>query len=62
MRHFDFSPLYRATVGFDQIADLIDRVSSADSSNTTYPPYNIEKQMMTPIAFQLLSQDFLKTI
>ena len=43
MRHFDFSPLYRATVGFDQIADLIDRVSSADSSNTTYPPYNIEK-------------------
>ena len=43
MRHFDFSPLYRATVGFDQIADLIDRVSSGDNPNTTYPPYNIEK-------------------
>ena len=43
MRHFDFTPLYRASIGFDQIADLIDRVSSADSPNTTYPPYNIEK-------------------
>jgi molecular chaperone IbpA len=43
MRHFDFTPLYRASIGFDQIADLMDRVSSADSPSTTYPPYNIEK-------------------
>lgn len=44
MRHFDFTPLYRATVGFDQIADLMDRVLSADTpSNSSYPPYNIEK-------------------
>lgn len=43
MRHFDLAPLYRATVGFDQIADLMDRVLTKDVSTTTYPPYNIEK-------------------
>ncbi len=43
MRSFDFSPLYRATVGFDRIADLMDRALSADLAQPTYPPYNIEK-------------------
>jgi molecular chaperone IbpA len=43
MRTFDFAPLYRATVGFDQIADLMDRVLTTESSQPTYPPYNIEK-------------------
>ena len=43
MRHFDFAPLYRATVGFDQIADMMDRVLANDGSTQTYPPYNIEK-------------------
>lgn len=43
MRSFDFAPLYRATVGFDQIADMMDRVLSNDVSTQTYPPYNIEK-------------------
>ncbi|WP_413869776.1 Hsp20 family protein [Albidovulum sp.] len=43
MRTFDFSPLYRATVGFDRVADLMDRVLSADVAQPTYPPYNIEK-------------------
>ena len=43
MRNFDLAPLYRATVGFDQIADLMDRVLTADVSQPTYPPYNIEK-------------------
>ncbi|MGI9388729.1 MAG: Hsp20 family protein, partial [Boseongicola sp.] len=43
MRTFDFAPLYRATVGFDQIADLMDRVLTDTSTTTTYPPYNIEK-------------------
>ena len=44
MRSFDLAPLYRATVGFDQMADLMDRVIR-DNANTqtTYPPYNIEK-------------------
>ena len=43
MRSLDFAPLYRATVGFDRIADLMDRVLATDVSQTTYPPYNIEK-------------------
>ncbi|MCA0271004.1 MAG: Hsp20 family protein [Proteobacteria bacterium] len=43
MRTYDFSPLYRATVGFDRVADLMDRVLSADVAHPTYPPYNIEK-------------------
>jgi len=43
MRNFDFTPLYRSTVGFDQFADLLDRAFSTDLNQTTYPPYNIEK-------------------
>ncbi|KPU84284.1 heat-shock protein [Marinosulfonomonas sp. PRT-SC04] len=43
MRNFDLAPLYRTTVGFDQIADLMDRVFTNDVSKQTYPPYNIEK-------------------
>lgn len=43
MRTYDFAPLYRATVGFDRIADLLDRALSADASTAAYPPYNIEK-------------------
>ncbi len=43
MRNFDLSPLYRATVGFDRIADMMDRVLAADVAQPTYPPYNIEK-------------------
>lgn len=43
MRNFDLAPLYRATVGFDQIADLLDRVMASDTPQPTYPPYNIEK-------------------
>ncbi|MEN8893159.1 Hsp20 family protein [Planktotalea arctica] len=43
MRTFDFAPMHRATIGFDQIADMMDRVMSNDVSANTYPPYNIEK-------------------
>ena len=43
MRNFDLAPLYRATVGYDQIADLLDRVMANDVSQSGYPPYNIEK-------------------
>lgn len=43
MHSFDFAPLYRATVGFDRIADLIGRVAASEVSTPTYPPFNIEK-------------------
>lgn len=43
MRNFDLAPLYRATVGFDQLADMMDRVLTTEAAQPTYPPYNIEK-------------------
>jgi molecular chaperone IbpA len=43
MRRLDFAPLYRATVGFDQIADMMDRLLTDSQSAPSYPPYNIEK-------------------
>lgn len=43
MRTYDLSPLYRATVGFDRLASLLDGVSRADEQAFSYPPYNIEK-------------------
>lgn len=42
MRTFDFSPLYRSTVGFDRLASMLD-AASADTSQPGYPPYNIER-------------------
>ncbi|GAA4227799.1 molecular chaperone IbpA [Sagittula marina] len=43
MRQYDFAPLYRATVGFDQLAEMMDRVLTSDAPQQGYPPYNIEK-------------------
>jgi molecular chaperone IbpA len=43
MRHFDLTPLYRSTVGFDRLASILDQVMTADVTQNTYPPYNIEK-------------------
>ena len=43
MRNFDPTPLFRASVGFDRMADLMDRVLTADPVQPTYPPFNIEK-------------------
>jgi molecular chaperone IbpA len=42
MRSFDFSPLFRSTVGFDRLFDLLDSVPQYDTAQT-YPPYNIER-------------------
>jgi molecular chaperone IbpA len=41
MRQFDLAPLYRSTVGFDRLAQLMDSVGSLDADG--YPPYNIER-------------------
>ena len=43
MRAFDPTPLFRASVGFDRMADLMDRVLAAEPVQPSYPPYNIEK-------------------
>ena len=43
MRHFDLSPLYRSTVGFDRMFSLLDQLATPDSAAPGYPPYNIER-------------------
>jgi molecular chaperone IbpA len=40
MTTFDFSPLYRTSVGFDRLASLMSTASRQDQGNS-YPPYNI---------------------
>jgi molecular chaperone IbpA len=42
MMNYDFSPLFRSTVGFDRVLDLLDQASRGQSM-TNWPPYNIEK-------------------
>lgn len=42
MRTFDFAPLYRSTVGFDRLLDMVDQAARVDSASA-WPPYNIEK-------------------
>ena len=42
MTAFDFSPLFRSTVGFDRINRLMES-AHAPRSDSAYPPYNIEK-------------------
>lgn len=39
---FDLTPLYRSTVGFDRLFQMLDQVGGADST-PAYPPYNIER-------------------
>ena len=42
MTNFDFSPLYRTTVGFDHLSTLLDNIHRSDRAANSYPPYNIE--------------------
>ena len=41
MRTFDFAPLWRSTIGFDRLIDLVD--AAQRSSEETYPPCNVER-------------------
>ena len=41
MTSFDFSPLFRSTIGFDRLGQLLDQALVDEGSS--YPPYNIEK-------------------
>jgi molecular chaperone IbpA len=43
MDRFDFSPLFRSTIGFDRLTRLVDAATRVDNSALAYPPYNIEK-------------------
>lgn len=42
MRQFDLSPLYRSTVGFDRLFNMLDQAAGYESA-PSYPPYDIER-------------------
>lgn len=42
MRTLDFSPLFRSTVGFDRLVNMLDAANGIDA-DASYPPYNIER-------------------
>jgi molecular chaperone IbpA len=42
MDGFDFSPLFRSTIGFDRLTRLMDAANQVDNGSLSYPPYNIE--------------------
>jgi molecular chaperone IbpA len=39
---FDFSPLYRSTVGFDRLFDMLDQAVDVEPM-PSWPSYNVEK-------------------
>jgi molecular chaperone IbpA len=41
MRTYDFSPLWRSSIGFDRLLDYVEAAQRAGQDN--YPPYNIER-------------------
>src|ERR1700752_5295433 len=41
MRTYDLNPLWRSTIGFDRLFDLLDETQQRTEDN--YPPYNIER-------------------
>ena len=43
MRNFDFAPLYRSTIGFDHLSQLLDSIAQREQNQPSYPPYNIER-------------------
>ncbi|WFU57733.1 Hsp20 family protein [Bradyrhizobium pachyrhizi] len=42
MRTYDFSPLFRSTIGFDRLFDLAE-MTNRSGEEDNFPPYNIER-------------------
>jgi len=43
MNTFSLTPLFRHSVGFDRLDNMLDRVFDNEKNAPSYPPYNIEK-------------------
>jgi molecular chaperone IbpA len=43
MRTTDFTPLYRSTIGFDRLFDMLDQATRVEPISPNWPPYNVEK-------------------
>lgn len=42
MNTLDLSPFYRSSIGFDQLASMLDSTLRNENAGSGYPPYNIE--------------------
>jgi molecular chaperone IbpA len=42
MRRFDLTPLYRQSIGFEHLANLIEQMATSEG-DSGFPPYNIER-------------------
>src|SRR6478672_8235355 len=42
MRTYDVAPLFRSSIGFDRVFELLNQADRVEAS-ATWPPYNIEK-------------------
>ena len=60
MRPFDFAPLYRSTVGFDRLFQLLDSAGGVESEANTYPPYNIERKSETEYRISMAVAGFAR--
>jgi molecular chaperone IbpA len=43
MTTYDFTPLFRTSIGFDRLPSLLSHTLQMDESAASYPPYNIDK-------------------
>lgn len=43
MKIFDLTPLFRSSVGYDNLLQLLDAAMQSEETRASYPPYNIEK-------------------
>ena len=43
MNRLDLQPFFRSTIGFDEIADILDGLTEHNRKSNQYPPYNIER-------------------
>lgn len=43
MTRLDFTPMFRTTVGFDRMMNVMDQLMKPETGGFDYPPYNIEK-------------------
>jgi molecular chaperone IbpA len=43
MRTYDFTPLFRSTIGFDRFFDLVDAAAQHTGADDNYPPCNVER-------------------
>lgn len=60
MRHVDFSPLYRSTVGFDRLFTMLDSLGQPDAGQS-YPPYNIERTAQDTYRISMAVAGFSET-